>query len=201
MEFWMRVEAGCRAGPAAVGHPKHWTEAAMTDVLLGEENTAGTPTTIFCTLDGQSALIGEASAGGAGLYGTCGTGTGVFGLSDDGIGVKGQCSFGGTGVVGESLGTGVHGKSTGSASGVFGESQTGIGVSGKTASATASGVSGLNPAGGVGVSGTGLGAAAIGVKGTSSDGIGVRAEGKTALVVHGPAAFSRSGIGSVRFPV
>jgi len=150
---------------------------------------------------GGTGVAGAASGGGTGVSGTVtGGGTGVAGSSDYGIGVTGSStSYWGVWATstnntalqaGSDKGTGVVGTST-SAAGVYGQSGsadgfalTRDGVRGYTDSATAAGVRGQNVGGGPGVSGGGY----VGVQ---AQAIGI---GATALDVHGPAVFSRSGV-------
>src|SRR5262249_16565276 len=88
-------------------------------------------------------------------------------------------------------GIGVHGVGFNSATGLQGASSSGAGVAGFSSTGTA--VLGLtSSASQRAMSGQNLDAGPGGL-GVSSKGTGVKASGKTALDVHGPAVFSRSG--------
>ena len=88
----------------------------------------------------------------------------------------------------------VYGTNSGAAAGVLGQSATGYGVHGSATSDTHAGVMGDNTGMGAGVTGSGPNR---GVHGLSSTGVGVLAEGATALQVNGPAVFQRSGLATV----
>ena len=133
-------------------------------------------------ISGNGVAVRGGSEVGDGVQGTAfRNGRGVFGSSSGGDGVRGE-SHSGIGVhgVGLNTATGMQGSSS-SGAGVAGFSSTGTAVFGLTSSALQSAVSGQNLDAGPGV------------LGFSSKGIGVKASGKTALDVHGPAVFSRSG--------
>jgi hypothetical protein len=139
-------------------------------VILGHANKSTGLTSITNSTGGRTALACFASGSGDAVRGTTISGTGVLGTSGTGDGVSGA-SVGGNGVAGSSpKGTGVRG-AAGNGTGVLGV-VGGIGT----------GVAGVSE-------GTG-----DGVSGASAGGTGVVAWGKTALQVHGPAVFSRSGI-------
>ena len=125
-----------------------------------------------------------ASVSGAGVIGeNPAGGVGVLGNSAGGVGVSGIASGGGTGVAGAG---GPNG-----GDGVSGISNTGNGVSGF--SDTGPGVFGVNSGPSAAVIGANSGSG-IGVKGECTAGIGVLAQGATALSVAGRAVFSHSGV-------
>jgi hypothetical protein len=97
------------------------------------------------------------------------------------------------GVSESSTHAGVYGFNDFGGAAVTGEVQDGggYGVHGMTSSDTKAAVFGENAGTGAGVTGSGP---SRGVHGTSSGGIGVLADGATALQVNGPAVFSRSGL-------
>jgi hypothetical protein len=212
----LAAEALARPAPAA---------AANGDpVILGQQNDATSATVITNSTDTQVALhcIGTSSSGG--VWGSSDIGTGVAGETNTGLGVFGRGGSTGIGVrglaqqhaavSGESGGDGVYGQS----GNIRTSDSTRTGVHGVTDSTTAGAVWGENVGGGPGVKGTastGDGVGGItssghgviglstgtgdGVAGASAGGTGVLAVGnKTALKVQGPAAFSRSGVLTIK---
>jgi hypothetical protein len=190
----LTAEALARPAPAAA--------ANGDNVILGQENDETTVTTISNKTVGGTVLSCLAGGTGIAVAGTSGNGAGLSGESEVGDGVRGFAirngrgifgsSDGGEGVRGESRsGIGVHGVGFNSATGLQGSSGSGAGVAGFSSTGTA--VFGLtSSASQSAVSGQSLDAGP-GVLGFSSKGTGVRASGKTALDVDGPAVFSRSG--------
>jgi hypothetical protein len=174
---------------------------------------------------GEAAGLVGYSDRGAGVSGATNTGWGVSGSTNGlGIGVHGSVAVGGTGVHGNAdTGEGVYGQSGTTASSLV---PVRNGVHGITDSAEGYGLVGENVAGGTavigiggdfgvigssnvgrGVEGVSGGDAAVhgansgagnGVHGDAPAGTGVLATGATALKVHGPAVFSRSGTLTIR---
>ncbi len=185
------------------------------DVVLGASNSETTPTAIINTAPATDAFRAFSATTGTAIFGSSPTGIGVHGKSGgtDNPGTRGQNTGGGPGVSGDSVHgngvigtstnfTGVIGTSSSTGNGVSGQSQGGAGVGGGSTNGSGVFGSSINSNGVSGLSVNGEGMVGVGpvsgVHGTCaiSSGIGVIAEnlsGGMALLVSGPAAFSRSG--------
>ncbi len=163
----------------ALARPASAAAADGGNVVLGQDNSEATVTSITNSTDGDDALLLTAAGSGTGLFSQSGSGDGVHGTSDSGNGVSGKAfSSGASGILGE------HG---GGGNGVFGHASN----------PAASGVYGQNDGTGFGVAGRADGG--TGLLGDSADGVGVWASSQngTALKVTGAAQFSRSGVATV----
>jgi hypothetical protein len=129
--------------------------------------------------NGDPAIHGDNTNGGAGVMGTSLTAWGVDGQCDNGTGVRGRSQ----------IGNGVHGTSP-IGTGVAGSSDTGTGVSGTSDTDGVTGTS--NNGAGTGVRGDSHGVNGIGVAGHSDPGTGVQGNSETGT---GTSGFSSSGIG------
>jgi hypothetical protein len=156
--------------------------------------TATSPTAVAAAVRGSNAstnahgygVWGSQAGSGTGVYGYAPAGKGVYGASASGNGVRGF-STSGRGMAGFSnSGQGVYGHSN-SQAGIVGESGSFDGVWGQAHSATYSGVSGHNDAGGYGVWGGTTGSGS-GVYGTSPNGLGVEGASPNGLGVYGASS-------------
>jgi hypothetical protein len=199
----------------ALAHPAPARAADGDAVVLGQVNNETTVTTIKNSSSSNGALFCSSDAG-FGASGFSSTGTAIIGNTDTGVAGRFASGFGGNGVIGETRGgigvtgfsvdnEGIRGQAGLTASSV---TSSHTGVHGITNSDAAGAVWGENLAGGDGVRGSASTGNAIigvasgsgsGVVGGSAGGTGVLAVGsKTALQVQGPAAFSRSGILTIK---
>jgi hypothetical protein len=217
-----QVLAGVAAGVGVIAAESIWrarpAAAANGDsIIIGQGNQASSNTflndssgdTTFSVLaTSNGTAVDGAAVGGTGVSGSSETGTGVAGTSGStaagAAGVHGEITSSSPGAFSAAvrgknngtgdLGIGVYGSQAGSGWGVYGTSMAGVGVYGAATS-------------GVGVEGSGptgvLGVGKSGVHGLSGDpaGVGLLAEntgGGKALNVVGIAAFTRSGVATVR---
>jgi len=122
--------------------------------------------------NGDPAIHGDNTNGGAGVMGTSLTAWGVDGQCDNGTGVRGRSL----------VGNGVHGTSA-IGTGVVGSSDTGTGVSGTSDTDGVTGTSNIGA--GTGVRGDSHGVNGIGVAGHSDPGTGVSGSSLTGIGVLG----------------
>jgi hypothetical protein len=182
------AEAVGRAAPAQADNTQ--------PVLQGVDNGYLTRRpAVFSSGNKEFAQLADPGTAGLGSQGCMGAGSGE---AANGTGVIGQAGL--TGGSGGGNNTGVAGIGSGTGAGVTGKGgSSGIGVVGTGGSSGGAGVAGTGGTGGTGVVGTGGSSGGAGVAGTG--GIGVLAQasgtGVTALDVHGPAVFSRSGTPTV----
>jgi hypothetical protein len=176
--------------------------------ILADPNTSGKGSLGVYGIGQDTGVLGEGHGSAAGVRGTSVSGIGVVGVSGASGGTIGVYGAGDVGVAAYGNSIGVYGQS-----GTTGLANTLDGVCGVTDNGSAAGVRGWHFSGGIGVTGTTTstgsgGSAAVdgtnngtgpGVRGAG--GIGVLAQatgsGATALSVHGPAVFSRSGVVTV----
>jgi hypothetical protein len=206
---------GIGSGFGVVGHggvgvlgnsddgPGVWGSTVTGEGVLGWD-TGATGIGVHGLADGVgSAVFGEATASGLGVYGKSASATGVKGLggptgvygSGTKTGVEGSAGNTGTGVYGHnsgSTGIGVWGKTGGTGSAVYGQATTnGLGVFGVSTSGT--GVKGSGATRGVhGTTSTGSG-----LYGENTGSVGIGVEGKTGgtgSAVYGQATTNGVGV-------
>ena len=129
---------------------------------------------------GATGIVGKSTNDGFGVYGESAQSNGVRGIANNpnNGAVVGVHNGAGIGVYGESSGTGVAGKSTGSAFGigVYGESAQYNGVRGLAHNINHGAVVGVHDGGGIGVYGESLGTGIVGKSTGGPSGIGVYGE-------------------------
>jgi hypothetical protein len=170
----------------ALGRPRSASAHDPDDVLLGGSNTATFMTRIYNSFPDRSAIGGEATAAGSGVYGSSQSGPGIDGYSGSGQGVYGS-SLLGVGVFGEALNAGtnsIKGLKQNAGTAVWGDIQATLSTDGAvvgTTNGTGPGVRGVNSVDGSGVWGRSVGTG-NGIYGESVNGRGGRFVGKKAQI-------------------